>query len=70
MPVFEYKCTKCGGVTEFLERAGADTKHVCEKCGSTKMQKLLSAFSVGDGRGSSSSTGSSCPTCSTGVCDL
>lgn len=44
MPIFEYKCEKCGGVTEFLESAGSRKKHLCEKCGSADTKKMLSAF--------------------------
>lgn len=64
MPMFEYRCKKCGHVTEVLERAGSRSRPTCEKCGSVQMEKLLAAFSVGKGRPSSSS---SCPT---GTCPL
>jgi putative FmdB family regulatory protein len=64
MPIFEYRCKKCGHVTEVLERPGGGSRHECEKCGSAQMEKLLSAFGVG--RGSSSSSGS----CPTGTCPL
>jgi len=66
MPIFEYKCKKCGHKTEFLEKANSSRKHVCEQCGDSDMQKLLSGFSVG--RSDSTSQGSdSCPT---GTCPL
>jgi hypothetical protein len=29
MPIFEYKCGRCGKVTEFLEPASGIKKHVC-----------------------------------------
>jgi len=63
MPIFEYKCNKCGHKTEFLEKSSSKDKHVCEKCGSDQMQKLFSGFSVGQ----SSQAGDSCPT---GTCPL
>ncbi len=50
MPIYEYKCGKCGAVTEFLESASASGKrgkHLCEKCGSGDMSKQFSGFSVG-----------------------
>jgi len=47
MPIFEYKCNRCGHRTEFLEKSHRKNKHVCEKCGSLDMQKLFSEFSVG-----------------------
>jgi len=65
MPIFEYKCQKCGHKTEFLEKAGSSKKHSCEKCGSSNLKKLFSSFSAGS---SSKSIGSdSCPT---GTCPL
>lgn len=64
MPVFEYKCSKCGHVTEVLERPNTTEKHSCEECGSRQMEKLLSAFGVGKGK---SSSAGSCPT---GTCPL
>jgi putative FmdB family regulatory protein len=68
MPIFEYKCNKCGHKMDFLEKSGGKGKHVCEKCGSPNMQKLFSGFSVGQGsRGSDSSTTGICPT---GTCGL
>ncbi|HEV55928.1 MAG TPA: zinc ribbon domain-containing protein [Phycisphaerales bacterium] len=66
MPLFEYRCVKCGHVTTFIEKPGVRGPHACEKCGSKNMEKLISTFSVqGDSR--SSSTGSGC---STGTCPL
>jgi len=71
MPIFEYKCEKCGHKVEFLEKSGGKNKHVCEKCGSSDMQKLFSGFSVGQSN-SNSQSGLSCPTgtCPTGTCSL
>ncbi len=62
MPIFEYKCKKCGYITEFLEKSGGRNKHVCEKCGSSDVKKVFSAFSAGN-----SSKSTSCPT---GTCPL
>ena len=64
MPIFEYKCKECDHVTEVLERPGSRAGHKCQKCGSSRMAKLLSAFGVG--KGQSSSAGS----CPTGTCQL
>ena len=61
MPIFEYKCKKCGHAMKFLEKSSDKVKHICEKCGSYEVQKLLSGFSVGMGKQSSSS-------CPTGTC--
>lgn len=63
MPMFEYKCKKCGYVTEFLEKSSDKSKHICKKCGSLDMQKLFSGFSVGQG-------GQDNVSCPTGTCPL
>jgi len=52
---------------EFLEKSSGKSKHSCEKCGSTDMEKLFSGFAVGQ---SSSSSGSSAGSCPTGTCPL
>jgi putative FmdB family regulatory protein len=67
MPLFEYRCKKCGYVNEFLESAASRKAHRCEKCDSTRLERIFSAFSVGSGEGSGSSQSSSCPT---GTCPL
>ena len=46
MPLVEYRCTKCGHVTEVLARSGKDPAPVCEECGGKKVEKLFSAFSA------------------------
>ena len=46
MPIFEYRCSECGHVTEFLEKAGAAGSHPCEQCGSRKTEKVFSTFSA------------------------
>lgn len=63
MPIFEYKCNACGHVAEVLERPGRKAKHPCPKCGSTRTEKLFSAF----GLGRSASGGTSSASCSTGA---
>lgn len=64
MPLYEYRCGKCGHVMEVLEKSDAGGRHTCEQCGSRRMQKLMSTFGVGAGGGSSAG---SCPT---GTCPL
>lgn len=44
MPIFEYKCGNCGALTEFLEAVKSKATHICEKCGSADMKKILSTF--------------------------
>ena len=64
MPLYEYRCKECKHVTEVLEQANASGRHTCEKCGSGRMEKLVSTFGVGSNPRSSSG---SCPT---GTCPL
>lgn len=63
MPLFEYLCTECGHVMEVLEKSGERKRHKCEKCGSARMEKIMSTFGVG----AEKSSGGSCPT---GTCPL
>ena len=65
MPIFEYKCTKCGKVSEFLEPAGDAKKHVCADCGGDRMEKMLSTFAVGIKQAGSDSK---CQSCTDGAC--
>lgn len=66
MPLFEYKCKKCGQTTEFLERGSGLSRHVCPHCGGKHLQKLVSTFSAGRSN-SKINGGGSCPT---GTCPL
>ncbi|MFW6189474.1 MAG: FmdB family zinc ribbon protein [Planctomycetota bacterium] len=70
MPIFEYRCTDCGHVTEFLESAesgadesGADEEHACEECGSGRTEKAFSAFCA---RSAPEPPTGSCDTCCPG----
>ena len=65
MPIFEYRCSKCGHVTPFLEEPDSKEVHKCKKCGSEDTQKIFSTFAA---RSGGSSTGSS--SCPTGTCPL
>ena len=66
MPLYEYRCTRCGHVTTFLEKPKTRKPHPCEACGSAKTERLLSAFAAHGGAGSSSGDAS----CPTGTCPL
>ncbi len=46
MPIFEYECSECGHVMEFLEKSAGPHKHTCQKCKSSNLKKLLSGFAV------------------------
>jgi putative FmdB family regulatory protein len=53
MPIYEYKCDKCGKVTEFLENASGRSAKRCGHCGGGKLTKVLSVFSAGVKQGDS-----------------
>ncbi|MDA8422943.1 MAG: zinc ribbon domain-containing protein [Nitrospiraceae bacterium] len=71
MPIYEYHCTACNADFEKLV-FGPSPSVVCEKCGSTKTEKLMSRFGMGRAQGASSpgdSSGSSgCGGCSSSSC--
>jgi len=67
MPIYEYRCEKCGRVTQFLEKVGGRKDHVCGECGGKDLKKQFSSFSA-KVAGDSSSTGASA--CPTGTCPL
>ena len=48
MPIYEFKCADCGEVSELLSGIGRnsdDTK--CPICGGHRLEKLMSAASIG-----------------------
>lgn len=68
MLIYEYKCKNCGEISEFLVGIGKKEELTCKKCGGKNLERILSTFGVRVG--SSSTDISSCPTCSTGTCNL
>jgi putative FmdB family regulatory protein len=77
MPIFEYRCTKCGNKFEELVTGDRDKQIPCPSCGAKSTEKQMSAIggismgksssgpSCGSG-GCSPASGSSC--CSSGMC--
>ncbi|MBN2376750.1 MAG: hypothetical protein JXD22_10125 [Sedimentisphaerales bacterium] len=59
MPIYEYKCEKCGYVEEFLEKSRNAVKHNCPECKNVEMKKKISTFACKD---SSSQASDACPT--------
>jgi putative FmdB family regulatory protein len=48
MPLYEYRCRKCGKQFELLRRmADADRDLVCPECRSEEVERLLSTFAAG-----------------------
>ena len=45
MPIYEYKCRKCGRLTSvFLRSAGSPAETRCKACGSRSLERAISAF--------------------------
>lgn len=67
MAIYEFKCSDCGQVFEFLTSTSEKAAKNCPTCGSQKLEKLLSSFAVNTS-GSSSSKSDRCDSCPTGNC--
>ncbi|MFP4502117.1 MAG: FmdB family zinc ribbon protein [Candidatus Hydrogenedentota bacterium] len=65
MPLFNFRCKKCGHVMEVLQRGTPTDQLTCEVCGAKDLDKLMCSFRVGGG-----GTGSSENACPTGTCPL
>jgi putative FmdB family regulatory protein len=48
MPIYEFRCRKCGEISSFLEKVGEIKLwgRKCSRCGSRKLSKALSSFST------------------------
>ncbi len=44
MPIFEYKCAKCGKISSILLKNSDESGVKCPDCGSKKLAKQMSAF--------------------------
>lgn len=56
MPIFDYKCCKCGASFEELLRAREDDSVVrCPKCGADEVERQVSLFAAGSSGCSDSS---------------
>ena len=64
MPIFEYKCSECDKVSEFLESSSSKEKRVCAHCGSGKLSKMMSTFAPRIKEGESKK----CHGCTDGAC--
>jgi putative FmdB family regulatory protein len=52
MPIYTYKCAKCGKDFELLVGVTSDkSEQKCPKCGSAKVARTLSTFAVSAGGG-------------------
>lgn len=61
MPIYEYRCQKCGHVFEEFVRFGEEPELKCPRCESTEVRKAVSLFGTsGSGGSSSTSVGAAC----------
>lgn len=71
MPIYEYKCKKCGKAFDHLARTLSDGAKKCPKCGAKNPVKQFSTFSasVSEGGSEKCSLGTcDAPTCASGTC--
>ncbi len=65
MPIFEYRCEKCGNVFEEIVSGNRDKKISCPACQSANTEKLMSAIgAISMGKSSAGPCGSSCSSAS------
>ncbi len=66
MPLYEYKCPKCGQrFDEIVSYSRAD-EVTCESCGYEKPERLMSTFSSGSSSSGGLSASTSCSSGSSG----
>lgn len=78
MPIYEYRCQECGGVSEFLvsKMGGEPADLKCSHCSSQNMTKALSTMAVHAAAGQSPCQTGACPvpssqrSCCGGRCNL
>lgn len=42
MPIYEYRCKKCGKQFEYMQRMSDGPKRKCEACGALALERLIS----------------------------
>ncbi len=69
MPIYEYKCKKCGKVFEHLARNADDAPASCAHCGAAELEKQFSAFAINMGGTAGAAMPEKCGSCpSAGAC--
>ncbi len=52
MPIYEYKCRRCGCTFDVLQRLGENgTNLFCPECGGSEPERMFSAFASNRGGG-------------------
>jgi len=61
MPIYEFKCKKCGNIFETLFYSMQEKRQVaCPACQSKKTARLMSMFGGGTGKSAAGGGGSAC----------
>ena len=48
MPIYEYRCEKCGGISSFFTKSiKTAVEPVCAHCQGTQMRRVISSFAMG-----------------------
>ncbi len=71
MPIYEFKCLKCDGYSEWLVMNRDETVDLrCSHCDSGDLERIISTTGVGRGDASGKSTGlgTQSRSCSSGSC--
>jgi putative FmdB family regulatory protein len=42
MPIYEYKCDKCGEISEIFQKKSGQKNVICQHCGSNHIQRIVS----------------------------
>lgn len=67
MPIYEYKCKKCGCEFEALVKNSSEQVK-CEKCGKSETERKLSVFSASVKSGGKCANESVCPAAGSHQC--
>ena len=71
MPIYEFVCQQCRGLTELLVRNTEDKIEMkCSECGSAELQRVLSSVNsvVSDGAAASAASSVEQRSCASGSC--
>jgi putative FmdB family regulatory protein len=70
MPIYEFRCEKCGELTELMFTSSEDTQEIrCRHCGAEEMSRVLSTTHYAMGRAANTPTASATTkSCGSGSC--
>ncbi len=70
MPIYEFKCLKCGALVEILFKSAQESVEMkCASCGSLNLERVISATNFSISGGSNAPKASSqTRTCGSGSC--